>query len=335
MLDSLFGRQNFVTEVVWNYGTPSGGRASGKKPVKVHDTLFVYAAHYGKHLYNRQFTPYSEDYITKWFRHRDEEGRAYQTRSRKGKEEGRAYRTRSRNGKIVRQYLDESPGIPLSTVWSDVKQLYGSAGWFPSNNKENVGYPTQKPLALLYRIVKASSNEGDVVLDPFCGCATACVAAQDLKRQWVGIDISSKAADLVEMRMGRDLGILYEGTHRTDIPQRTDLGKPKKPYNHTDNKRQLYADQGGYCNGCKSHFEPRNFHVDHIIPRAKGGTDHYSNLQLLCGSCNSIKGIRSHEHLLKCLTDKGWIKHEHLPWHVHASRVPQGSAEGSGLRGVR
>ena len=187
LMDAIFGRKNFATEIIWNYGTPSGGRASGKKPVKSHETLLVYAKQYGAHLYNKQYTPYSESYVTNWFRHTDDDGRKYQTRSRKGK--------------IIRQYLDESPGVPLSDTWSDIKQLYGSSGWFPSNRDEITGYPTQKPRALLKRIIKASSNPGDIVLDPFCGCGTTVHAAEILGRQWIGIDISPFAAGLIRERL--------------------------------------------------------------------------------------------------------------------------------------
>ena len=293
LMDSVFGQKNFINEIVWNYGTPSGGRVSGKKPVKVHDCLLVYANNYGNHLYRPQFTPYSEKYIREWFRHTDDQGRAFRTRSRKGK--------------VIRQYLDESPGVPLSTVWSDIMQLSSRRGWFPTIKSEETGYPTQKPLSLLIRIIKASSIEDGIVLDPFCGCATACIAAELEHRQWVGIDISPKAADLVKDRMEREVRLFYQGAHRTDIPVRTDIGRVIR-YNDEKNKRWLYGEQGGYCNGCEHHFELRNFHVDHIIPRAKGGTDHISNLQLLCGACNSLKGDRPHEYLLACLTDKGWIK---------------------------
>ena len=163
--------------------------------------------------------------------------------------------------------------------------------------RERVGYPTQKPLALRRRIIAASSNEGDTVLDPFCGCATACIAAEIEHRQWAGIDIAPKAAELVRIRMEKELGLFYDGVHRTDIPQRTDI-EPLRRYNHPDNKRALYGEQDGNCNGCGEHFRPQNLTVDHIIARASGGTDHLTNLQLLCGHCNSVKGDRGQEYLL-------------------------------------
>lgn len=282
MMDCVFGRTNFINEIIWNYGTPSGGRSSGRKPVKVHDTLIVFAAAYGNHLYNRQYTPYSENYVKRWFRHDDGDGRMYQTRSRKGK--------------IVRQYLDESPGMPLSTVWSDVMQLSSSRGWFPGTNKEETGYPTQKPLALLERILRASSNEGDWILDPFCGCATTCVSADALDRNWIGIDISAKAAELVR---GRIDDITREIIHRTDIP--TDRkGKRSKDIKHT-----LYGRQEGKCTGCLSWFPFRNMTLDHKTPRSKGGPDTDDNLQLLCGACNSKKGSRTMEELIAALTAEG------------------------------
>ena len=218
-----------------------------------------------------------------------------------------------------RQYLSSSPGQLLQDIWAYQPHTKGclyrtqdgideDVRWIPERDtKERTKYPTQKPLALIRRILEASSKPGDVVLDPFCGCATTCVAAEQKQRQWIGIDISPKAADLIKSRMYDELALFYHGTHRTDMPQRTDLGKIKA-YNSVENKKYLYGEQGGYCNGCESHFELRHLHIDHIVPQAKGGTDHISNLQLLCGACNSLKGTKSHDELLVLLTDKGWIK---------------------------
>lgn len=291
LLDCIFGPKNFLAEVAWYIGARSGAIAKFK-PGKAHEILLAYAANYGLHTYKVQYLPYSEVYL-KWFKHTDDDGRKYRTRTRKGR--------------IIHQYLDESPGVPLHDTWMDIRHLYTSQGWFPGNRAEITGYPTQKPLQLLSRVIRASSNAGDVVLDPFCGCATACIAAEMEGRQWVGIDISGKAADLVKDRMEREVGLFYRGAHRDDIPVRTDLGT-LIPYNSPANRRYLYGEQGGYCNGCEVHFAPNNLTVDHIIAKSKGGTDHISNLQLLCSWCNSKKGNRSHAHLLACLTDKGWIK---------------------------
>ena len=187
LLDSTFGGANFFDEIVWGYGTPSGGRVGGRKPVKTHEMLLVYAKRYGRHVYNRQYTPYSEKYINNWFRHVDEDGRKY--------------RTRTRNGGVILQYLDESPGVPLSNTWTDIMQLYGQQGWFPTTQGERLGYPTQKPLSLLERIIKANSNEGDLVMDPFCGCGTAVDAAAKLGRAYLGIDISAIAVRVMEQRV--------------------------------------------------------------------------------------------------------------------------------------
>ena len=172
-----------------------------------------------------------------------------------------------------------------------------------STASERTGYPTQKPLSLLQRIIKASRNSGDMVLDPFCGCATACVASERLQRQWIGIDISPKAAELVVDRIKSEQGLFQDIAHRTDVPKRTDLGKIPK-YNAAENKQQLYGQQAGNCKGCGEHFNIYNLEVDHLIARSVGGTDHISNLQLLCGNCNRIKGNRGQEYLIKKLSER-------------------------------
>jgi len=156
--------------------------------------------------------------------------------------------------------------------------------------KERVGYPTQKPLALLERLIQASSNPEDLVLDPFCGCATTCVAAEKLGRQWIGIDVSPKAAELVMTRMERELGKLFPPIHRRDAPKRSEalIRSPDGAL-----LTRLYGEQGGHCNICGVHFEKRNLTLDHIVPTSKGGPDADDNIQLLCQACNSMKGKRS------------------------------------------
>ena len=117
-----------------------------------------------------------------------------------------------------KRYLSTSKGAAMTDMVLDVPPLAAKA-------KEKVGYPTQKPLKLLERIIATSSNEGDMVLDPFAGCATACVAAEGLHREWVGIDLSPLAAKLVKSRLRDYMGLYYDVHHRTDIPSRTDLGE--------------------------------------------------------------------------------------------------------------
>ena len=138
---------------------------------------------------------------------------------------------------------------------------------------ERTGYPTQKPLALLDRIIKASSKEGDVVFDPFCGCATTCVSAQNLRRKWIGIDISEVAATLVAERLADAHGKIFTNfTHRSDVPVRTDikLVDLSVPKTKTAIKKRLYKEQKGICSGCLVAFEARNLDIDHIIPESKG-----------------------------------------------------------------
>ena len=176
-------------------------------------------------------------------------------------------------------------------VWTDIDALNPMS-------KERTGYPTQKPLALLSRIINASSNEGDLVLDPFCGCVTAPIAAHFLNRNYIGIDISIKAKDLLKLRMEQEIGLFQEdfkpdrnfkNVYRDDVPTRTDLGTIPK-YNSKQNKDHLYGTQKGLCNGCKNHYQYKDLEIDHIIAKTNGGIDHIDNLQLLCGNCNRLKG---------------------------------------------
>ena len=204
-------------------------------------------------------------------------------------------------------YFDK-PLEPASSVLMKGRMKGMTDVWdIPTINnmaKERTGYPTQKPLALLERIVKASSNRGDVVLDPFCGCATALVAAEVHGRHWAGIDISHRAQSLVQSRIREKVAVLrsFRPIARADAPARTDQGKLS---NYKTHKHTLFGKQEGMCGGCLTAFPFRNLTVDHIVPRSKGGTDHLDNLQLLCGACNSTKGDGSQAELKARLKAQG------------------------------
>ena len=190
-------------------------------------------------------------------------------------------------GNVPRQkrYMDENPGAPIQDVVTDIRPL-------SHTSKEKTDYPTQKPLALLDRIIRASSNPDDLVLDPFCGCATALVAADRLQRRWAGIDLSPLAIKLVNKRIASDRGNMpWGGATALDAPpMRTDLGELP---NYRTHRHRLYGTQEGICAGCEIHFPFPVMEVDHILPRSRGGTDHADNLQLLCSGCNRSKGGRT------------------------------------------
>ena len=262
VMDAVFGKRNFRREIIWNLETASGFKSQVRGFIRGHDTILYYVK--------------SKEFI---FNKIDEEGRRY-----------RDDRPNKR-----RQYLAETQGVAFTDVWTDIMSFQQH-----STAEERTGYPTQKPLALLDRIIKTSSNYGDVIFDPFCGCATTLVAADRLQRDWIGIDISGKAAELVVERIKADQGLFQEIVARTDIPKRTDLDDILR-YNVPENKTRLYGEQEGYCNGCGEHFQMRNLEVDHIIAETSGGTDHIGNLQLLCGHCNRVKGDRGQEYLISRL----------------------------------
>lgn len=273
LMDAIFvdgDEYSFRREIVWDIAVLSGFKTKAKNWIRGHDTILFYCG--------ESFT---------WNPPRQEHDQKYLDRFDKVAEDGRRYF----GGRGKRRYLNEvvAKGKAVGDVWSDIMSFQQTP-----TAKEKVGYPTQKPLKLLNRIIQASSNERDTVLDPFCGCATACVSAEANFRQWAGIDISPKAAELVDGRIKDELGGLFQCVRRTDIPKRTDLGK-LAPYK--SHKAALYGQQEGHCTGCGEHFKAPNLTVDHIIARNKGGTDHIENLQLLCGHCNSVKGDRGMEYL--------------------------------------
>ena len=231
MMDGIFGHDNFRNEIIWKrrYGsTTTTGKA--RKFGAITETILFYAMT-GKSTFNPQYSFDDSDYkeyVKKTFRHTDDKGRKYRIAdlaspserpnltyeykgyqppkkgwaiSRKKMEqwdaEGRLEFPRNKIGRIQRRrFLDELKGKPVQSLWVDIDMM-------ASRSSERMGYDTQKPLALLERIIKSSSNEGDIVLDPFCGCATTLEAAHKLNRKWIGIDIAIHAVKRVAaIRLG-------------------------------------------------------------------------------------------------------------------------------------
>ena len=207
---------------------------------------------------------------------------------------GHVVQIRPGNVPRYKRYLDEQKGKTLNNIWIDIPNL-------TAKSKERVGYPTQKPLALLERIIRASSNPTDIVLDPFCGCATTCIAAERLQRRWLGIDLSPKSFELVKMRLEQH-GIIKQIIHRTDTPN-PKLYNKDQTYKHT-----LFGLQEGKCNGCQVLFPFRNMTVNHILPKPKGDTNASDNRQLLCGACNSLKKNDTQEQTTKMLKNEGTLQ---------------------------
>lgn len=227
LMDGVFGPGRFVNEIVWKrYGAHNDSRTYGR----VHDVLLFYSRS-DSITFNKQHEPYTADYVAERFRFSDPDGRrwAEQNLSSPNPRPNLTYPFTAKNGityapptngwkythdrmralddagelhypaKVggrlrLKNYLDDLPGVPAQDVWADLTSIGGSSA-------ERLGYPTQKPEALLERIILASSNEGDVVLDPFCGCGTAVAVAQRLKRRWIGIDITHLAVTLMKHRL--------------------------------------------------------------------------------------------------------------------------------------
>ena len=167
LMDLIFGENNFRNEIVWCY---SGGGIPKKDFPRKKDIILRYSKT-NNYFFNIEYKPYGKHNMT-------------------------GERATSLDGKRKLEYRKE--GTPVNDWWTDISPIIN---W----NKQNTGYPTQKPRELLERIIQVSSNEGDVVLDPFCGCATTCIASEKLKRQWIGIDISIKTYDLVRERLKKEV----------------------------------------------------------------------------------------------------------------------------------
>lgn len=251
ILDSIFGAEQFKNEIIWKRTTAHGNTRQGARHWgRVSDTVLFYTKS-TQYTWNQAYSEYREEYLqSKYAKMEPETGRRYQLDNLTGPggaAKGNAYYeflgvTRYwryskanmerlyREGRIVqtkpgavprfKRYLDEMPGQPLQSVWTDIEPINSQA-------KERLGYPTQKPLALLERIIAASSNPGDVILDPFCGCGTAVAAAQKLDRRWLGIDITFLSINIMmdrlgamfELQKGRDYDVIGEPEDEHDARQ--------------------------------------------------------------------------------------------------------------------
>ena len=331
VMDCIFGRKNFRNEIVWRRNSANN---AGNQYGRNHDILLYYVSS-KLSTWNGSFADdYSLEQKSRF--KTDEDGNLYKAENltaprsngsgdrvfvwrgaKPGSNRQWAYKKEKLekmwdSGIIITKKDGKTPRLDgrkvfikpedrpkNQSIWTDISRI-------PNKSDERTSYPTQKPLQLLYRIIEASSNAGDIVLDPFCGCATTCIAAEKLGRRWAGIDISSRSVNMLKLRMNKELERLPEIDRRVDIPCRTDQGKIP-PYNSPKNKDMLYGKQGGYCAGCEEHLQKRFFEIDHIVPRVKRGSNHISNLQLLCGTCNRIKGDREQEYLIERLIESGIV----------------------------
>ncbi len=319
VMDGIFGSGNFRNEIAWERTT---GRKAGKQYGRTHDVILFYAKSQNN-KWNTPTVPQSEESARGHDLMRDQGG-LYRMSDFSGAGPGPVRRFGNREmeppagrhwmfdqvgidrlmkeGRIafsrtgrprLKTYLKGLPGIAVRDIWSDIDPINAAA-------QERVGFPTQKPVALLDRIIRASSNEGDMVLDPFCGCATTLVSAEFLNRRWCGIDLSPKAAELVVQRIheNQDMISFTNFRHAIDVPTRTDVEREKAstPKQRTELKNRLYNEQEGRCNLCRHEMGGiQHFEMDHVVPRAKGGQDWADNFQLLCANCNRIKGTGSQE----------------------------------------
>ena len=258
ILDTIFGSQNFKNEIIWRRTTVHNDAKQGAKHFgRVHDSLLFYTKNNSKAVFNAVYVPYKEEYIIATYNRVDTNGRRFKASDlsaakpggdtayswhgiwppqgrfwayskenmEKFEKEGRIYY--SQTGRpYLKHYLDEMEGVSVQTVWDDIAPV-------GAQTAERLGYPTQKPLALLERIIAASSKPGDVVLDPFCGCGTAICAAQKMGRPWIGIDITHLSIALQKYRLKDMFGLLEKGDYEVrgepeDLPSARQLASDNR-----------------------------------------------------------------------------------------------------------
>lgn len=227
LLDAIFGPVNFRTEIIWQR---TNVHSDSRCWSDVRDSLLMYTKS-ASMTWNPQYSPYAEEYVETKYRYTDADGRRYRLDNitspnprpnmmyewmghasppygwrystetmQRLHDEGRIWYPSSKSKRPqLKRYLDEMPGVLLGNVWADISPINSQA-------QERLGYPTQKPEALVERIISASSNEGDIVLDPFCGCGTTIAVAERMHRRWIGIDITHLAVALMRTRLHDTFG---------------------------------------------------------------------------------------------------------------------------------
>lgn len=349
LLDAIFGPQNFRNEIIWQRTITRKGNLT-RGLARDTDVILRYSKS-DDYTWNPMAVTISYDLddldekTKKKYALKDKDGRLYQltaivapqqnpkskltyevmgvTRTWRWSKErmereiaaGRVVQTKPGNVPRYVRYLDEQKGKLLNNVWTDIPALNSQAN-------ERTGYPTQKPIALYQRIIAAASNPGDIVLDPFCGCATTPVAAERLGRQWIGIDQWDAAHKTVleqlekeglavprkrDVKSGQQMLVFQDITYSVTAPKRTDEGETTALYLPTPTGQKakrfpsprtqhgkLLADVGAFCQGCGQDysFDSRVLEVDHRQPKSDGGNDAYENLTLLCPPCNKEKRDR-------------------------------------------
>ena len=280
-----------------------------------------------KFVNNPQYTELDDDYVFKAYRHEDDvgryrllpmvEGRSADRSSWRGftptyggwrhKLETRERLRRenrvvlSKNGQpSYKKYLKDSKGTPVSNLFTDIEFVQG---------REKTGWETQKPLELLHRIIKTSSNEGDLVFDPFAGCATTIIAAHQLNRRFIGCEIDKEVTDILIMRCQDQPDMLYEKDIKVDtkLPVRNDVRSIQTSIDidaiRHENIRNLYgptlyARQNGKCAITKQLIPYKSGDVDHIIPLAEGGSNELGNLRFV--HVNERREKSRIEHTRRC-----------------------------------
>ena len=315
IMDAIFGKDHFQNEIVWCYRDVGGGRNTDYYKRK-HDTIFWYVKDAKqKKICNLARGPLSDTTLDRFGPLFDKNGIiTYRTLRDRRPEE---FSSRKAQGRVPRNlddvFLCRDRGRLLEDFWIDINPVRKRRKGDDPN--EPFWYPTQKPVALYERLIETTTERGDVVLDPFCGCATTIVAAERRQRNWIGIDIWDDAKEVVLARMEHERLVLH-GARKSDLfsrkihftaklPKRTDDGETVAPFlrvkerirepegrkmSRAEMYEVLISHRGIKCHGCDRKFDdPRYLELDHNTPRADGGINHISNRILLCGPCNRAK----------------------------------------------